>query len=116
MDKKTQYISSIDQLPINKLNINYYTKDGSKIDSEITAIAKEIEYSSGAKYFILINRKNKLFNPIIDKKESKSSKGGGSLLEFNMKEVDQKVFDKYIEFLKTKNTYLLSQSELLRGR
>lgn len=116
-DSKCIFVSNtkeISSLPSNRLKINYYDSDGKILEEESSAVAKETKYTKGSKFYILTSRRSKLFNPISDKINQKA-KGKGGLPEFTMKEVDQKTFNRYLEFLKSKQTYILRQAELLRG-
>lgn len=86
-----------------------------RLDSENDNVfAKKIKTSeSGAKYYIKVGTYGKIYNPIGLFSEGTANKflarAGKKAWEF--KEVNSKVFDMYIKFLRTKNIAWLNNAE-----
>lgn len=99
-----------------KVQVVYLDSDAKEIDGPNGAVAKQIQYAKGSKYYLMANRGNKLFNPLKDDINAKTIHAKKKLDEFEMREVTKKSFDKYVEYLKTKNSYHLGQAEIERGR
>ncbi len=120
--KKTVFISqkNIKDLPqltkTVKVDVVYINTAGESINSDTEAVAKQVQYLKGSKYYILIGQTGSLFNPNKDEIKAKAAKGRRTLKEFEMKEVPKECFEKYQKFLKTKNNYQLGQAEIARGR
>lgn len=82
------------------------SKDGNFLmeeDSELV-YAKKTVYGRRSKYFVKINRYGHCYNPLgmYEKdKATKNPKIGGR--DFQFREVSDKVFEFYLEFLRTKN-------------
>ena len=76
-------------------------------------LAKCIAKSNTKKYFIKVGTYGKIFNPMGMFSEGKNEKFIAKIgkKEFNFKEVNQKIFDLYLNFLSTKNLAWLNNAE-----
>lgn len=76
-------------------------------------VAKCITKNTNKKYFIKVGTYGKIFNPIGMFSEGKNQKFIAKIgkKEFNFKEVNQKIFDLYLNFLGTKNLAWLNNAE-----
>ena len=107
----------------NTEQTSYYTMmgDHDSLDSDKNpvasvendkVVAKKIVHTK-IRYFVKSGPYGKLFNPIGLYSEGRGNrfmaKSGKNL--WNFKEVNQKVFDLYVSFLKTKNTAWLTNAE-----
>lgn len=68
---------------------------------------------SNTKYFVKVGSHGQIFNPIGIYSEGKQNKFLSKIgkLEFAFREVNKKVFDMYINFLKTKNSAWLNNAQ-----
>ena len=76
-------------------------------------LAKKIEYSDRTRYFIKVGAHGKIYNPIGIFSEGRGnnfSKRTGKP-EWDFTEVNQKIFDMYLSFLRTKNVAHLNIAE-----
>lgn len=99
-----------------KVEVIYINLDGDSHDLVDDSVAKQVKYLKGSKYYVLIGRNNKLFNPSKNQIHDMSSKGRKTVPEFEMREVTKDCYDKYLKFLSGKNHYQLGQAEIARGR
>jgi hypothetical protein len=112
------------QKPSNTKIVNYYTILGDHDfidqdnrpranDENNVVVAKSIETSSNKKFFIKIGTYGKVFNPIGMFSEGKNNKFLAKIgrKEWEFKEVNQKIFDLYLNFLTTKNIAWLNNAE-----
>jgi hypothetical protein len=111
-------ISSVEEvLEVNELEIILYNSDGEDTQKESSSAAKLAKFSAGDRYYIKVGGRPPVsYNPIIDDLKTTDSRHRGKEMLFKYEEVDRGLFEQYIEFLKTKNTYLLNQVEVLRKR
>lgn len=104
--------------------ISYYTILGEHefIDSDNrprsnteskSVVAKSISKNTNSKFYIKIGTYGKIFNPMGLFSEGKNQKFIAKIgkKEFEFKEVNQKVFDLYLNFLSTKNLAWLNNAE-----
>jgi hypothetical protein len=114
--KETQNLSSQD--------IEYYTMLGDHdfIDDnqrprakkeKSGVVAKQITKNTNKKLYIKIGTYGKIFNPMGMFSEGKNEKFLAKIgrKEFEFKEVNQKVFDMYLNFLSSKNLAWLNNAE-----
>jgi len=114
--KETQDLSSQD--------IEYYTilGDHDFIDNnqrprakkeKLGVVAKQITKNTNKKLYIKIGTYGKIFNPMGMFSEGKNEKFLAKIgrKEFEFKEVNQKVFDMYLNFLSSKNLAWLNNAE-----
>lgn len=84
-----------------------------RITNENNALAKIISINSKNKYYIKVGSYGKIYNPMGLYSEGTSNKFlakvGKNAWEFT--EVNQKVFDMYVNFLRTKNQAWLNNAE-----
>jgi hypothetical protein len=78
-----------------------------------SVVAKSLSKNSNNKFYIKIGTYGKIFNPIGLFSEGKNEKFIAKIgkKEFEFKEVNQKVFDLYLNFLSTKNLAWLNNAE-----
>lgn len=76
-------------------------------------VAKSIYKNSSYKFYIKVGTYGKIFNPMGLFSEGKNEKFIAKIgrKEFEFKEVNQKVFDLYLNFLSTKNIAWLNNAE-----
>lgn len=81
-------------------------------DSKNT-FAKCVSSENGTRYFIKVGLYGKIFNPIGLYSEGRQNKflSKAGKKEYDYKEVNQKVFDLYVNFLRTKNQAWLNNAE-----
>lgn len=110
--------------PVNK-TINYYTMLGDhefldednkpRAKSENTVVvAKSIQTDNKPlRYYIKVGTYGKIYNPIGLYSEGQNTKFLSKIgrKQFEFKEVNQKIFDLYLNFLTTKNTAWLNNAE-----
>lgn len=105
-------------------NYTYYTMIGqhSSIDEEgyplvdkdnHLAFAKKILINNKAKYYIKVGVHGKIYNPIGLYSEGTANKflARAGKKAWDFKEVNSKVFDMYVNFLKTKNIAWLTNAQ-----
>tara|TARA_R110000765_G_scaffold223158_3_gene327309 strand:- start:1248 stop:1601 length:354 start_codon:yes stop_codon:yes gene_type:complete len=111
-------ISDVEKaLGVDELETELYNSSGNKTEEENLSAAKIVKFSAGNRYYIKTGgRPTVSYNPIIDDLATTDSRHRGKELLFKYEEVDNGLFEQYVEFLKTKNTYLLNQVETLRKR
>lgn len=112
--------------PVNQLNktYEYYTIIGKhkfldtnknpRLETETDDVfAKKVVGEHSAKYFIKTGTYGKIYNPIGLFSEGTSNKFIAKVGKkaWQFKEVNSKVFDMYVNFLKTKNTAWLTNAE-----
>jgi hypothetical protein len=98
-------------------NIVFYDSKGKETKNEEHSAAKIVKYSDMDRFYLKAGGPSlDSYNPIIDRLDKGDSRVRGSILYFRHVEVDKGVFDKYIDFLSTRNTYLLNQVEASRKR
>ncbi len=78
-----------------------------------SVVAKSISKNNSNKFYIKIGTYGKIFNPMGLFSEGKNEKFIAKIgkKEFEFKEVNQKVFDLYLNFLSTKNLAWLNNAE-----
>jgi hypothetical protein len=81
-------------------------------DSDLV-LAKKVIIEGNTKYYIKVGTYGKIFNPIGLYSEGKENKFLSKIgrKEFDFKEVNPKIFDMYLSFLKTKNLAWLNNAE-----
>lgn len=90
------------------------SKDRPRIDDEDKALAKSVIINNKPpKFYIKTGTYGKIYNPIGLYTEGHSQKFLAKIgkKQFDYKEVNQRVFDMYITFLKTKNLAWLNNAE-----
>ena len=110
--------------PTNTKIVQYYTLLGDHEfidaddrpranDENKLVVAKSIETSTSKKFYIKIGTYGKVFNPIGLFSEGTNNKFLAKIgrKEWEFKEVNQKVFDLYLNFLSTKNIAWLNNVE-----
>jgi hypothetical protein len=88
--------------------------DRPRIDDEDDALAKSVNVDNKpTRFYIKVGTYGKIYNPIGLYSEGQSKKFLAKIgrKEFEFKEVNQKIFDLYINFLSTKNTAWLVNAE-----
>jgi len=111
-------VSSVeDVLEVDELETTLYNSDGEDTQEDGSSAAKTVKFSAEDRYYIKVGgRPSVSYNPIIDDLKTTDSRHRGKEMLFKYEEVNKDLFEQYIEFLKTKNTYLLNQVEILRKR
>jgi len=111
-----KFISETDQLrETNKPTMVFVSSAGYEIKEENNAAAKQMIMSSVSKFFVRSSkRQRRLFNPIVDKIDQKSVLR--TELEFEFQEVNKDCYDSYLEYLKTRNSYMLTKADLFAKR
>ena len=104
-----EYFTLIDLTDIFDKEGNPKTKE----DSKYIFAKKTLRKDGSIKYAILLSNQNKLYNPMSIYDPDKSNHFLEKVCRSNSRfiEVNQKTFDYYLGFLKTKNTALLSNAE-----
>jgi hypothetical protein len=85
-----------------------------RTDKEAESLAKAISIDNKpTKYYIKFGAHGKIYNPIGMYSEGRDKKFLSKIgrKEFEFKEVNQKIFDLYVNFLTTKNTAWLSNAQ-----
>jgi len=92
---------------IDSSNRPQVKKESSKV------VAKSVSKNGNNKFYIKIGTYGRIFNPIGLFSEGKNEKFIAKIgkKEFEFKEVNQKVFDLYLNFLSTKNIAWLNNAE-----
>jgi len=92
---------------IDSSNKPQVKKESSKV------VAKSVSKNGNNKFYIKIGTYGRIFNPIGLFSEGKNEKFIAKIgkKEFEFKEVNQKVFDLYLNFLSTKNIAWLNNAE-----
>lgn len=92
--------------------IDSFNRPRAKTDSK-NVVAKLIANQSGNKFFIKIGTYGKVFNPIGMYSEGQNNKFLSKIgrQEWQFKEVNEKTFNLYLNFLSTKNIAWLSNAE-----
>jgi hypothetical protein len=87
-------------------------KPQSKTESK-KVVAKSLSKNESSKFYIKVGTYGKIFNPMGLFSEGKNEKFIAKIgrKEFEFKEVNQKVFDLYLNFLSTKNIAWLNNAE-----
>lgn len=105
------------------ISYTYYTILGSQskmdennnpvTDSLKTALAYTKEVNSDKQYYVKVGTYGKIFNPIGLYSEGRQNKFLSKIGkdEYSFTRVNQKVFDMYLNFLRTKNTAWLNNAE-----
>ena len=111
-------VSNVEEvLGVDELETALYDSAGEDTQEEGLSAAKTVGFSAGNRYYIKVGgRPPMAYNPIVDDLATADRRYRGKDPLFKYEEVNQDLFEQYIEFLKTKNTYLLNQVELLRKR
>lgn len=89
-------------------------KDRPRIDDEDKALAKSVSIDGRpTRYYIKVGTYGKIYNPIGLYTEGHSEKFLAKIgrKQFEYKEVNQKIFDMYVNFLTTKNLAWLNNAE-----
>ncbi len=104
-------------LGVDELETTLYDSVGESTQEEESSAAKTIQFSAGNRHYIKVGgRPPASYNPIVDSLDATDSRSRGKDLFFKYEEVDKDLFQQYVEFLKTRNTYLLNQVEASRKR
>jgi len=85
-------------------------------ERSIHAYAKKVRYNNQVTYYIKCDRNNKLYNPLkadLNIRHSNVTRSNIALWKF--KSVPESVFEKYIEFLKTRKPVLYSIAQRNMG-
>jgi hypothetical protein len=99
----------------NEASVSLVTETGAITNNETFAAAKTIATSGATKFLIKASkRQRRLFNPIVDKIDQKSVIR--TELEFDFQDVSKECYDSYLEYLKTRNSYMLTKAELFAKR
>ena len=111
-DKRTVEVFTISGKQTWKCDDGYPRLDESQ-DEHYDAYAKKVTIGSREKYYVKRGRYGKLFNPIGMYSEGTAKKQlrHAGRPEWEFKETNQQVFNKYIKFLKTKNSAWLNNAE-----
>lgn len=95
----------------SKQTTSLYGEAGSIIEDETLSFTKRVTNSDGTEKFYLRKSGKKLFNPRINSvSDTTSSKNKNPKWKF--KEVSQKAFDYYMDFLNTGNDYGFKQAQM----
>ena len=122
LEEKTEalpkMVSSVEEtLEVNELETTLYNSKGESTLEEFSSAAKTVKFSAGNRYYIKVGGRPPIsYNPIVDDLATADSRHRGKEMLFKYEEVDKNLFEQYVEFLKTRNTYLLNQVEALRKR
>jgi hypothetical protein len=94
-------------------NHDYIDDDDNPRSEESKAMAKSITASNNTRYFVKIGMYGKIFNPIGLHSEGRQDKFLSKIgrKEWEFKEVNPKVFDLYINFLKSRNIAWLNNAQ-----
>jgi hypothetical protein len=90
------------------------TMDRPRTESEDNALAKAVSVDNKpTRFYIKVGTYGKIYNPIGLYSEGQSKKFLAKIgrKQFEFKEVNQKIFDLYVNFLSTKNTAWLVNAE-----
>lgn len=99
----------------NDVSISLTAETGGVTKDELVAAAKTVATSGATKFLVKASkRQRRLFNPIVDKIDQKSVIR--TELEFDFLDVSKDCYDAYIEYLKTRNSYMLTKAELFAKR
>jgi hypothetical protein len=111
-----KFISNADEMRAEKdVSVNLVTETGAVTNSESLAAAKSVSTSGSTKFLVRASkRQRRLYNPIVDKIDQKSVIR--TELEFDFQDVSKDCYDSYIEYLKTRNSYMLTKAELFAKR
>lgn len=111
-----KFISELDQLREDpNVTITRIDSRGIEIKDENLAAAKSVSIAGNVKYFARSSkRQRRLYNPIVDKIDQRSVIR--TELEFDMSEINKECFDSYCEYLKTRNSYMLTKADLFSKR
>lgn len=94
-------------------NHDYIDDDDNPRSEESKAMAKSITANNNTRYFVKIGTYGKIFNPIGLHSEGRQDKFLSKIgrKEWEFKEVNPKVFDLYINFLKSRNIAWLNNAQ-----
>ena len=96
-------------------NHDYIDKDNRPRTNNEThqTFAKSITKNNSTKFFIKTGTYGRIYNPMGMFSEGKENKFNAKIgkKEFEFKQVNQKIFDMYVNFLSTKNTAWLNNAE-----
>ena len=92
---------------------DYIDNDDHPRSEESKAMAKSITANNNTRYFVKIGTYGKIFNPIGLHSEGRQDKFLSKIgrKEWEFKEVNLKVFDLYINFLKSRNIAWLNNAQ-----
>lgn len=92
---------------------DYIDNDDYPRSEESKAMAKSITANNNTRYFVKIGTYGKIFNPIGLHSEGRQDKFLSKIgrKEWEFKEVNPKVFDLYINFLKSRNIAWLNNAQ-----
>lgn len=111
-----KFIKNIKQLK-DETDIStwYVSNSGQESTEEFNAAAKTVHMSSTVKFFVLASKKQRrLYNPVVDKINEKSQTKAEN--EFLFEEVKKECYDHYVDYLKNKNSYLLTKAQIYYKR
>ncbi len=111
-----KFISELDQIREDpSVFITRVDSRGIETKQEDLAAAKSISVSGSVKFYARSSkRQRRLYNPIVDKIDQRSVLR--TELEFEMSEVNKECFDSYCEYLKNRNSYMLTKADLFSKR
>lgn len=113
---------TVDKKDNSNITITHYTvigdhdsiQDNKPITNDETkSLAKTIETNGNTRYFVKIGAYGKLYNPIGMYSEGKDKKFLSKIgkNQFEFKQVNMKVFDLYVEFLRSRNVAWLNNAQ-----
>jgi len=113
---------TVDKKDNSNITITHYTvigdhdsiQDNKPItNDERKSLAKTIETNGNTRYFVKIGAYGKLYNPIGMYSEGKDKKFLSKIgkNQFEFKQVNMKVFDLYVEFLRSRNVAWLNNAQ-----
>lgn len=113
---------TVDKKDNTNITVTHYTvigdhdsiQDNKPITNDETkSLAKTIETNGNTRYFVKIGAYGKLYNPIGMYSEGKDKKFLSKIgkNQFEFKQVNMKVFDLYVEFLRSRNVAWLNNAQ-----
>ena len=95
---------------------DYYDDDGYPIvkdENDIRCHAKIVQTGTGLRYFVKTGKTGRLYNPIglFDENQQNKQMRHAARPQWKMQQTKKKVFEYYLEFLKTKNPSWLHNAE-----
>lgn len=122
MSKNIFYQAKKDTSLPSSIEIKYYTMIGDHeyIDdqdyprtTEVKSLARSITTNNKTRYFIKVGAYGKIFNPIGLHSEGKENKFLSKIgrKEWDFKEVNARIFDLYLNFLKSRNLAWLNNAQ-----
>jgi len=111
-----KFIKNIKQIrEESEITTWYVSSSGKESVDELNAAAKTVHLSSGVKFFVLTSkRQRRLYNPLVDKINEKSQTKAEN--EFIFEEVNKECYDNFVDYLKNKNSYMLTKAQIYYKR